>query len=168
MYYPDFRAYERTYQLLTQVSGRAGRKNKRGKVIIQTYNEKHPVIQDVLSLNYQGFFEREIAERKEFFYPPHFRLIHINIKHKDPKVLQKAADEYASIIKQSLGKRVRGPAIPGTPRLRSYYQMEILVKLEKKMQAIVAAKQILMGAKIQLQQTKGFTTVRINIDVDPY
>ena len=168
MYYPDFRAYERTFQLLIQVSGRAGRKNKRGKVIIQTYNPKHPIIQDVLELNYRRFFQRELSERKEFYYPPYFRMIHINIKHKDPKVLNKAAEEYAELIKGPLGKRVRGPAIPTVPRLRSYYQMEILVKLEKKMQAITAAKQIIMGAKIQLQQMKGFSSVRINVDVDPY
>ncbi|MBK6994993.1 MAG: hypothetical protein IPH31_08700 [Lewinellaceae bacterium] len=89
--FPDFRAGERAFQLLTQVAGRAGRKNKRGNVLIQAFDPKHPIVQEVLRSDFLGFVERELKERKEFKYPPFYRLIHLELRHKEPKVVNEAA-----------------------------------------------------------------------------
>lgn len=168
LYFPDFRATERAFQLMTQVSGRAGRKQKQGKVIIQAYNMDHPVLGEVVRGEYSGFFEREIQERKDFRYPPFARLIRITLKHKKADTLQQAAQWYATGLKQALGNRVMGPAAPSVPRVRNYYLLDILIKLERNQSLIAQTKALLLDAKAQLTQQTGWSNVRINIDVDPY
>lgn len=165
--FPDFRATERAFQMITQVSGRAGRKHKRGKVILQAFDTKHPVIPEILANNYLGFYQRELDERQAFHYPPFKRLIQITIKHKIAGTVNDATRLYTHLIKERLGERVVGPAVPGVPRVRNQYLLLLMVKLEKNAKVIRAAKDILAYAARVTKAEKGFSGVRINIDVDP-
>ena len=166
--FPDFRAAERAFQLMVQVSGRAGRRKKRGKVIIQTYNPSHPVIQEVLANDYTGFYGREIQERQSFVYPPFVRLIKISLKHKKPEVLNKATQVFSQHLKGQLGDWVIGPAIPYISRIRTYYLMDFLIKLEKDARKMKFAKDKIADAIHHMQQTEGYSGVRVSVDVDPY
>ncbi|MEM6321023.1 MAG: primosomal protein N', partial [Bacteroidota bacterium] len=113
--FPDFRAAERGFQLMTQVSGRAGRKKKQGRVIIQAFDMEHPVLKEVKENNFIGFFKREIIERKDFLYPPFYKLIQITLKHKKPRTLNEAGYFYVKFLKEKLGNKVIGPAVPTIP-----------------------------------------------------
>lgn len=168
MYFPDFRATERAFQLMTQVSGRAGRKKKQGKVIIQAFNVAHPVLQEVIDNDYEGFFKRELKERKDFFYPPYFRLIKITLKHKKLDTLNAGAAYFGKAMRNTLGSRVFGPAAPGIPRVRNQYLMDILIKIERKTDTIKMAKTLILNTVTALQQEKGWSGIRVNIDIDPY
>ena len=166
--FPDFRAAERAFQLMTQVSGRAGRKHKRGRVIIQAFNPAHPVIANVVRTDFMSLYLREIQERQAFSYPPYFRLIHITLKHRKPKVLNEGAKLYALQLKEKLGERVLGPAVPYISRIRGYYLLTILIKLEKDRKLIHFTKQVIQEAAADVKKKEGLSGVRINIDVDPY
>lgn len=165
--YPDFRAFERSYQLLAQVAGRAGRRDKQGKVDIQAYDNKHRIIQQVVDNNYREMYEDEIAERKQFNYPPFSRLIFLNLKHKDPDVLNHAAKILANSLRTKLGKRVLGPEQPLVSRVRNYYLMQIIVKTEKAI-PIQKVKTLLKETMQSVQLEPAFKGVIIQIDVDPY
>lgn len=165
--FPHFRSAERGFQLMTQVAGRAGRKQKRGKVIIQAFRVDHPVLREVLDGDYQGFFQREIRERRAFQYPPFSRLIQLTLKHKDPQVLNNAMRQVAERLKAELGRRVLGPGIPPVGRIRGQYLLELLLKLEPRTPVLRHAKTLLLQTLREMQQTPGFTTVRAIVDVDP-
>ncbi len=165
--FPDFRSSERGFHLITQVAGRAGRKHKRGKVIVQAFNVTHPVLQEILNNDYTMFFNREIMERHAFYYPPFMRLIKITLKHKKPQVLNDGAKIFVKVLKGELGNRVIGPAIPYVGRVRGQYLLDILIKLERKMEIIIKAKETVWEASREMQQTQGFSGVRVNVDVDP-
>ena len=164
--YPDFRSFERSFQLMAQVSGRAGRKKKRGKVVIQSYDPGHSVIQNVVVNNYVGLYESEIGQRKKFKYPPFYRLIEITAKHKDFKVLNKAADELAGRLRRKFGKRVLGPEYPVIGRVRNLYLKKILIKLEKEV-SVSKAKITLQETVDTFKMSSGFKQVRVLVDVDP-
>ena len=166
--FPDFRANEKAFQLFTQVSGRAGRKKKPGRVLIQTFQPAHATLRDVVSNDFSKFVQRELSERKKFIYPPYFRLIEITIKHRDPKKVQAAAIQYAELLRKSLGRRVIGPAIPGIARVRTLYLRTVIVKIEKASKSIKKAKQVIQEARDEIKSKEGLKTTRINIDVDPY
>jgi primosomal protein N' (replication factor Y) len=166
--YPDFRNGERAFQLLTQVAGRAGRKNKQGKVLIQAYAVGHPVIREVLENSFNQFVERELKERREFNYPPFFRLIQVTVLHKDDKITAAAAAWLAANLRSKLGPdRVLGPVLPATARLRNLYQQHILLKLEKNIQLIQDAKGLIQFLEQQLVGKSGWGQVRLVVDVDP-
>lgn len=165
--FPDFRAGERAFQLLTQVSGRAGRKKKRGEVMIQAFDPQHPVIQEVLAGDMQGFFERELKERAEFKYPPFFRLIHVELQHKDPKTVNAAGAMMARLLRQKLGDRVLGPVIPNIARVRGYFGQDILIKLEKSGPLMTGTKNWIKEIQEKLAGQPGFSQLVISIDVDP-
>ncbi len=165
--YPDFRATERGFQLLTQVSGRSGRGERKGEVMVQAFDTNHPVLGEIATANYASFFEREIQERQAFKYPPFYRLIRITLKHKKPAVLNDGARIYAEFLRKRLGDRVVGPAIPHVSRIRNYYLLDVMVKLERDAKLIKYAKQSLHEAAAEVHRAKGFSTVRINVDVDP-
>ena len=167
-YFPDFRASERAYQLLTQVSGRAGRKHKQGKVVIQAYNTVHPVLKEVLNNDFQHFYTREINERQSFNYPPYHRLIKITLKHKKPQNLNDAGRYFTKVLKSKLGDRVIGPAIPNIPRVRSYFLLDWMIKLERDAKLISFAKQVIKEATTFVKSQQGCSMVRISVDVDPY
>jgi primosomal protein N' (replication factor Y) len=164
--FPDFRSYEYSFQQLTQVAGRAGRKHKRGKVIIQTSTPYHDVIRNVIEYNYLKMYESQMIERRNFKYPPVYRLIRISLKHKDYHVLNNAARYFAELLKPSLGKRVLGPEYPHVSRIKTFYIKNILVKFESGVTAS-KVKQIIDQAREQVVLDKQYRSVRVHIDVDP-
>jgi primosomal protein N' (replication factor Y) len=129
--YPDFRSYERSFQLIMQVSGRAGRKNNRGRVIIQTAQPDHPVIQDLIANAYYRLFSRQMAERKMFRYPPYYRLVKIVVKHQNKDRLDLAALNLATAFRAIFNKNVLGPEYPVVGRIQMWFQKEILIKLPR-------------------------------------
>ncbi len=166
--FPDFRASERAFQLMTQVSGRSGRKKKRGKVIIQAFNTAHPVLQEVIKNDYNSLYQREIQERREYKYPPYFRLIRITLKHKKPQTLNDASRIFDKSIKQALGHWVLGPAVPYVGRVRTYYLIDFMVKLPRDAKKMAYAKDSIVRATDTLKKSGGMSGVRVSVDVDPY
>ncbi len=165
--FPDFRSGERGFQLITQVAGRAGRKGKRGKVIVQAMNVSHPVLREVLDNDFQAFFEREIMERKSFGYPPFTRLIHIALKHKKPEALNRGAKVFVQVLRNELGQRVLGPTVPPVGRVRGMFLLDVLIKMERNPDLWKRSKDLIAKAAQVMQQQEGFSTVRVNVDVDP-
>lgn len=165
--FPDFRAAERSFQLMTQVAGRAGRKFRRGRVLIQAMNTAHPVLADVLDGDFQRFYQREILERRQFQYPPFVRLIRVIFKHQQEELVYRAAHLFASHIKPRLKKRMLGPEPPFISRVRGLYLQEILLKLERDPTFIRETKTALLEAVAHLHRQEGCSTVRVVIDVDP-
>lgn len=166
--FPDFRSTERGFQLIMQVSGRAGRKNKQGKVIIQTFDPGHPVLKDIIEYNYKRYYHREIFERNEMRYPPVSRMIKVTLKHKKIPNLQDASLFFDHIIRPTLGDRLRGPAAPYIGRIRSYYLADFWIKLDNKAAILNSVKQLLHSAAAQVKGNKGGSQLRVIIDVDPY
>ena len=164
--YPDFRAFERSYQLMAQVSGRSGRKYKQGKVIIQTYNPNHPVILDVVKNDYLAMFKQQLAERQKYSYPPYTRLVLLKLKHKDPDLLNKAADELAKALRKVFGKRILGPEFPMVSRIMNYYIKHIMFKIERGVSS-AAMKAKLVEEVEKFQQEPAFRPVKVLMDVDP-
>lgn len=165
--YPDFRAFERSYQLLAQVAGRAGRRDKQGKVCIQAYADDHRIIQQVVNNDYEQMYADELEERRQFNYPPFSRLIFINVKHKDADVLNLAAQTLAANLRGQLGKRVLGPEQPLVSRVRNYYIKQIILKIERTA-AIQKVKTVLVDTIRDFNSQKDFRSVITQIDVDPY
>ena len=168
LFFPDFRASERAFQLMVQVSGRAGRRDKVGKVIIQASNPQHLVLKDVFHNDFLNLYKREIDERAAFLYPPVWRLIKITIRHKKPETVNDASKYFGNLLKRQLGKRVIGPAMPSIARVRNYYIMDLMVKLERDAHIIKAAKALIGESIIDTQQQSGYSTVSFAVDVDPY
>jgi len=164
--FADFRVNERGFQLMEQVSGRAGRKDKQGKVLIQAANMKHPVLSYVEKHNYKLFYENEIEARKSFFYPPYSRIIALTFKHKLKEVAETAAYVFANNIKNEFGKYLSGPAEPMVNRIRNQFIMELLFKLPKDAKTIHNAKTVIQQQTIILHNDKKFRSVVIIPDVD--
>lgn len=166
--FPDFRAFERSFQLLAQVSGRAGRRDIRGKVIVQAHDIHHRVLHQVIENDYEGLFQTELIERRNYQYPPLYRLISLCIKHKDPVKLNQIAEYVAVLLRQQFGDRVLGPEAPFVNRIRNYYLQDILLKVEKEglsaQKVKVALQQILQSFEQEVL-SKGCI---IQVDVDPY
>ncbi len=167
LYYPDFRATERAYQLMTQVSGRAGRQHRRGRVFIQAYNIHHPVLKEVLAHDFPTFYQREIEERQHFGFPPYSRLIEITLKHTKAIMVSQAAEALATYLQKRLGSRVKGPMTPSVARVRNRYLRVLMIKLEKDAQLIQKSKKWLEEARILLAKQKGMSTLRVVVNVDP-
>ncbi|MFK7809238.1 MAG: primosomal protein N' [Saprospiraceae bacterium] len=165
--FPDFRSTERAFQLITQVSGRAGRKRKQGRVVIQAYNTALPILNEIYHYDYSRFFKREIEERKLFKYPPYTRLIGITLKHKKINLLNEATKVFAQVLKEKLGQRVLGPTIPGVSRIRGLYLITMLIKLERNNKVINGTKNLIAKATEHMRSQKGFSSVRVLVDVDP-
>jgi primosomal protein N' (replication factor Y) len=165
--YPDFRAFERSYQLLAQVAGRAGRRDKQGKVDIQAYADNHRIINQVVENDYEAMYEDEIMERKQFNYPPFSKLIFVNVKHKDADVLNVAAQKLANELRLQLGKRVLGPEQPLISRIRNYYLKQIIIKSDRET-AVQKVKSLLKETILQINVDTSFKGVLVQVDVDPY
>ncbi len=163
--FPDFRSFERSFQLMSQVSGRAGRKSKRGKVIIQTFNPYHSVIRNVIDHDYLAMYSSQILERRNFKYPPFYRLIQLQLKHKDPRILNDAARELATMLRQILGNRILGPEYPMVSRIRNYYLKNILIKLEKP--DLKTHKTQILKTIDTFRGQAAFKSIRVAVDVDP-
>ena len=167
IYFPDFRAAERAFQMLTQVSGRAGRKEKPGMVLIQTGGPEHSVLQHVLEGNYKRFYEEEIKEREAFSYPPFSRIIAITTKHVDRSISHQAAGSLVNILRTKLGtERVLGPEKGLVERIRNQYIYEVVVKLEKAKLNIPAVKTFLREQITILNTEKAYKSVRFVVTVD--
>ena len=165
--FPDFRAFERSFQLITQVSGRAGRKGKQGLVIIQTAQPEHPVIKSVTDNKFFTFWEWQLAERNRFHYPPFYRLIRITLKHKDKFRVLDTAENLAKTLRHSLGENVLGPEAPIISRVQGLYLFEILVKIKRE-QPLKRIKNFISHSLLMLRQNKETASVIIATDVDPY
>jgi primosomal protein N' (replication factor Y) len=166
--YPDYRANERSFQMLAQVSGRAGRRGKQGKVVIQTYDPNHRVIKQVIENDYQDLYFTEMTERKSFKYPPFYRIINLDIKHKNPEILFNQAEYLATELRKNFGDRVIGPEFPLISRIRNYYIKSIMLKFEKDGISINKAKAIIRDVITQFQTTKLSKGSVVQPDVDPY
>lgn len=166
LYFPDFRAYERAFQQMTQVSGRAGRHGHRGKVIIQTFNPYHQAIRNVIDNDYTSMYESQITDRRVFRYPPFYRLITITMKHRDSDVLNEAADRYARELRSVFATRVVGPEYPSVVRVRGLYLKNIMLRFERT-EAIAQAKTIIMELGDKIKSDKALSPLQIHFDVDP-
>ncbi len=166
--FPDFRAHERAYQMLIQVSGRAGRKGTQGRVIMQSFMPDHQVLRDVVLDDYSNFFNREIMEREKFLYPPFFRLINLTLRHKNFKIVEEASIILANNLREKIGGRLIGPSQPSIGRIRGMYIMNIFIKMEKNNKLIKGIKDLILKEKYMFADSKGFQSVNIKIDVDPY
>lgn len=166
--YPDYRANERSFQMLAQVSGRAGRRGKQGKVVIQTYDPSHRVIRQVIENDYRDLYITEMEERKSFHYPPFYRLINIDIKHKNPEILYNQAEYLANELRKHFGERVIGPEAPLINRIRNYYIKSIMLKFEKEGTSMVKAKTLIREVITLFQTTKLSKGSIVQPDVDPY
>lgn len=166
MNYPDFRAYERAFQLMVQVAGRAGRKNKRGTVILQTANPAHPLIRQIVNNDYEAMYNNQIEERRQFNYPPFSRLIHIFLKHRDETLLFQYSTMYADYLRKIFKHRVLGPDNPPVSRIQSLYIRTITLKIENQA-SMSRVKELLQQAYENLLQVEGFKSVILYYDVDP-
>lgn len=165
--FADFRVNERAFQLMEQVSGRAGRKDVQGKVIIQASKINHPVLLFVQQHDYKRFYDHELAMRKTFFYPPFSRVIRITLKHKIAEIVEEAADRLGDALKRDLKDFIVGPASPVINRIRSMYLKEILVKLPKDAVMIQQYKRYIINHFNLLHADKKFRSVTLVADVDP-
>ena len=166
MNFPDFRAYERAYQLMSQVAGRAGRRKKQGEVILQTSHPEHPLIQMVLEQNYEGMYQMQMEERQLFRYPPLYRLISISIKHKKENVLHEAAAVYAGLLREKLGDRIMGPDRAAVSRIQNLHISKILLKIETNA-SLSALRELLEQTKKQVLSNPDYKYTLIQYDVDP-
>jgi primosomal protein N' (replication factor Y) (superfamily II helicase) len=168
MHFPDFRSYERAYQLITQVSGRAGRREKQGKVVIQTSSPDHPLLDFILHNQYQDFFEREIADRQEHGYPPFTRLIEITVKHIDKKICRDASHALSDEFQQTLpAVRILGPGEPMISKIRNQFLMTILIKMFRGKGDIAQLKDLIQQSMEKITKEKEFRSVKMIADVDP-
>lgn len=165
--FADFRVNERAFQLMEQVSGRAGRKDGIGKVILQVSNTQHPVLQFVQAHDYSALYSFEILNRQQFFYPPFSRLIQVTFKHKESFIAEEAAYYMVQGLKPNFEKAISGPAEPVVNRIRNQYLWELLVKLPKDGATIQQCKRELQQQIIIIQSNKRYRAVNIIIDVDP-
>jgi primosomal protein N' (replication factor Y) len=164
--FPDFRSAERSFQLMAQVSGRSGRKNKRGRVIIQTYNPRNPVILDVVNSDYKAMYEQQLLDRRKFKYPPYYRLVLVRLKHKDAAILNKASDVLAGRLRKVFGNRILGPEYPLVSRIMTYYLKQIIIKIDRSASQTEMKKKLLAEIS-EFSKIKDFGALRMVIDVDP-
>ena len=165
--FADFRVSERAFQLMEQVSGRAGRKDTQGLVMIQVRNTHHPVLECVQQHDFKKFYAEELDNRRQFLYPPFSRLIKVMFRHKFNDIVQDAAHFFAAIIQPQFGKYTVGPGQPVVNRIRSQYLSELLIKLPKDTALITQCKQGIDQATAQLHQETKFRSVSVVTDVDP-
>ncbi len=165
--FTDFRVSERAFQLMEQVSGRAGRKARQGLVMIQVRNTSHPVLLCVQQHNFSMLYNEEIESRRRFFYPPFSRLIKVTLRHKFSDVVAEASTFFNTLVQPAYGKWIVGPAQPIVNRVRNQYLMELLFKLPKDAALITRCKQSIEDSVAQLHQDKKFRSVSVVVDVDP-
>lgn len=166
MNFPDFRAHERAFQMMEQVSGRAGRKNKKGVVVLQTSDPSSPLIQQVIAHDYEGMYNRQLAERKAFSYPPYTRLIYIYLKHRDETLLQELAVRYTTALREVFGSRVLGPDNPPVARIQSLYIRKVVLKMELAA-SMSRVKEILRQVYENMLVDDRFKSLLLYYDVDP-
>ena len=165
--FPDFRAHERAYQMMVQVSGRAGRSKKQGNVAIQTYNPYHKILQQVATTNYIEMYKEQLQERWQYKYPPYYRLIKITLKHRDYNKVDSGVNWLFKSLYNSFGEDVLGPTAPAVSRIRNQYIKNIVIKIPPK-QSLANTKNQLTKIKNTFEAVKDFRPIRFIIDVDAY
>ncbi len=164
--YPDFRAYERSFQLMSQVSGRAGRKDKRGKVIIQTTDVSNYIIRDVINNDFLHMYHSQLSEREKFGYPPFIKLVKLTVKQKNQSLVDAASDLLAEILKKHFGNRVIGPEYPIINRISNWFQKNIFIKIEASLSLSRVKELIIMNIN-ELNEHSEFRSIIVQPDVDP-
>ena len=164
--YPDFRAYEHAFMMMSQVSGRAGRKGHRGLVILQTKSPELPVIRQIVDNDYAAFFRSVMAERRQFRYPPYCRLVYVYLKHRSDSLVDSASHELASQLRQWFGTRVLGPDRPAVAKVKSLSIRKLLLKIEPGLN-LADVRKYLTLAQQHLLQDKRYSSLQIYFDVDP-
>lgn len=165
--YPDFRSHERSFQLLQQVAGRAGRTKERGKVLIQTYNPYHKILQQVSNNDYHGMFEEQLEQRYQYKYPPHYRLVRMTFVHRDYQKVNDGAAWFAQVLRQQFGVNVLGPEFPPIARTRNKYHKNVMLKIPKK-QSLVKTKEAVSKIKNSFLSVKEFRPIKLILNVDYY
>ncbi len=165
--FPDFRAHERAYQMMVQVSGRAGRNKKQGNVAIQTYNPYHKILQQVSTTNYLEMYKEQLQERWQYKYPPYYRLIKITLKHKDYNKVDAGINWLAKALQNSFGEFVLGPTAPAVSRIRNQYIKNLVIKIPPK-QSLQKTKEQITKVKNTFEAVKDFRPIRFILDVDAY
>lgn len=165
--FPDFRAHERSFQLIQQVSGRAGRTDVRGKVLIQTYNPYHKILQQVSENSYTKMFEEQLQERYDFKYPPFFKLLKITFKHRDYNKVENSSEWFAKALRQVFKQHILGPEFPAVSRVRNLYLKHVLIKIPQN-QSLPKTKEAIHKIKNTFEAIGAFKSVRIVINVDNY
>ncbi|TXD49156.1 primosomal protein N' [Polaribacter sp. IC073] len=165
--FPDFRAHERGYDMMVQVSGRAGRSKKQGHVAIQTYNPYHQILQQVSTTNYAEMYKEQMQERWQYKYPPYFRVIKITLKHKDYNKVDSGVNWLFKALHTSFGEHVLGPTAPSVSRVRNQYIKNIVIKIPPK-QSLVNTKAQITKIRNTFEAVKDFRPIRFIIDVDAY
>lgn len=164
--YPDFRAYEHAFMMMAQVSGRAGRKGKRGLVILQTKSPGLPILDQVVRNDYPAFYQSLIAERQQFHYPPYYRLVYVYLKHRQDALVESASIEMSSLLRQWFGARVLGPDKPAVAKVKSLSIRKLVLKCEFGLNMADVRKYLAL-AQQQMLQDKRYSTLQIYFDVDP-
>lgn len=165
--FPDFRSFERSFQLLMQVAGRAGRKGKRGKVIIQTWQPYHWIVQKVIENDFEGMARQELSDRRQFKYPPYYRMVTFVLRHRDRNILDARCERFSNMMKLQFSDAVLGPEYLPVPRVRNRYQKQLILKLDKKY-AFRAARERIRGVIDDFYRDKLNRSVQIAVDVDPF
>lgn len=164
--YPDFRAYERAFQLMAQVAGRAGRKNKRGRVVLQTKSIDHPIIPQVISNDYEGMVNGQLAERQLFHYPPYYRLVYVYLKNRNETLLDLMAQTMAGKLRTVFGSRVLGPDKPPVARVQTLFIRKIVLKIETNA-PMARARELLVQVQKEMVAEDRFKSLIVYYDVDP-
>ena len=167
MHFADFRASERAFQLMEQVSGRAGRKQANGQVLVQTSDPEHPILKWVAAHDYIGFYEAELKKRQAFGYPPFSRMIRVLFRYKQQSVVEQAAQAWAKAMGATWQARMIGPAEPMIARIRDQFRMEVWLKLPRSAKSIAEAKGKIISSIYQFRKEKSLARVDVVIDVDP-
>jgi len=165
LYHPDFRAFERSYQMMTQVSGRSGRGEKRGKVIIQTYNPLHNIIQQVTNNDYQGMYKEQVYDRKIYNYPPFFRLVRLTLKHREFNKLKEGSSWLYQVLQQNLSIPVLGPEEPAIGRIRNEYIRTIMVKIPNET-SLQSTKKTILRVLNSFDLVSQYRTIKVTVNVD--
>lgn len=166
MNYPDFRSYERAFQLMAQVAGRAGRKNKRGRVVLQTKSIDHPIIRQVMENDFEEMVAHELSERQMFHYPPYYRMVYVYLKNRNEALLDLMARTMADKLKAVFGARVLGPDKPPVARIQTLYIRKIIVKIEQNA-PMNRARELLVQVQREMVEDDRFKSLIVYYDVDP-
>lgn len=164
--YPDFRSYERAFQLMAQVAGRAGRKNKRGRVILQTYSADHPIIEQVIRNDFERMAAKELAERQMFHYPPYYRLAYVYLKHRNEQQLDLMARTMSEKLRQVFGSRVLGPDKPPVSRIQTFFIRKIVLKIETEA-SMGKVRELLRQIQSDMLTDERFKSLNVYYDIDP-
>jgi primosomal protein N' (replication factor Y) len=167
LYHPDFRAFERSFQMMTQVAGRAGRSEKRGKVIIQTYNPNHNTIQQVTNNDYLGMYKEQLYERQIYKYPPYFKLIKLTLKNRDFEKLKTGSFWLFQVLQQNMSIPVLGPEEPPISRIRNEYIRTIMIKIPQN-QSLQVTKKTIQKILDSFESVAQFKAIKTAVNVDFY